>query len=262
MSSFDRRTLLTGLAGLGLLPQGAFAQAAPSRTPDVVYVPTPDAVVERMLELCKPTKTDMLYDLGSGDGRIPITAARKYGTRGIGIDIDPQRIREANANAIAQKVTNLVTFKQADLFTSNFSDGSIITLYLLPSLNVKLRPQLYRQLKPGTRIVSHAFDMGDWEADHNEAVGGNEIYFWMLPANMAGTWQVKTTTGTSRWTVRQTYQKLTILSDGKGQVSEPRLSGDQFSASLREPDGKVRALTGTVRGGSISGQGWTASKIA
>lgn len=158
------------------------APAAEARRPDVIYVPTPQPVVDAMLKLAQVRKGDVLYDLGSGDGRIPITAARVYGVRATGIDIDPERIAEANANVRAARVGNLVTIKRADLFTSNISDASVVTLYLLGSLNEKLRPKLLAELRPGTRIVSHAFPMGDWKPQATHQVDGNVIYMWTVPA--------------------------------------------------------------------------------
>lgn len=152
------------------------------REPDVVYVPTPEPVVEAMLELAGVGKDDVLYDLGSGDGRIPIAAAKKFGIRAVGIDINPVRIREANANAKAAGVSHLVTFRQADLFQSDFSDATVVTLYLLQSLNQKLRPKLLSELEPGTRIVSHAFDMGEiWEPEQTREVDSSTIYLWTVP---------------------------------------------------------------------------------
>lgn len=153
------------------------------RTPDVIYVPTPQEVVEAMLQVAKVGKGDVLYDLGSGDGRIPITAAQKYGiAKGVGIDINPERIREANANLRKAGVGKRVRFVNADLFESNFSDATVITLYLLPTLNRKLLPKLLRETKPGTRIVSHAFDMGPWKAEQVLDVNGRTVYFWTIPA--------------------------------------------------------------------------------
>ena len=158
----------------------AQAQKAP-RTPDVIFVPTPQEVVEDMLRLVNVKKGDVLYDLGSGDGRIPITAAKLYGVRAVGIDIDPQRIAEAQENAKKAGVTHLVEFRNADLFTSDFREATVVTLYLLPELNVKLRPRLLQELKPGTRIASHQFDMGDWKADKKLESSGRVIYFWLIP---------------------------------------------------------------------------------
>lgn len=153
-----------------------------SKEPDVIYVPTPPEVVDAMLAVAEVKDGDVLYDLGSGDGRIPIAAAKKFKVKATGIDIDPQRIKEANENARAAGVTGEVTFKQADLFTSDFRDATVITLYLLDTLNEKLRPKLLAELKPGTRIVSHAFRMGDWEPEKSLQVNGRMVYFWTVPA--------------------------------------------------------------------------------
>jgi ribosomal protein L11 methylase PrmA len=147
----------------------------------VIYVPTPEPVVEAMLQVANVTKNDVVYDLGCGDGRIPVTAARKYGARGVCFDIDPERIKEANANVAKNNVGNLVKVVQGDLFEQDLSGASVITLYLLPSLNVKLMPKLMKELKPGTRIVSHAFDMGDWKPEKELDVDGRKVYFWTIP---------------------------------------------------------------------------------
>ena len=160
----------------------AVAQApAQLRTPDVIFVPTPQAVVDAMLKLAKVTKNDVIYDLGSGDGRIPITAAKTYGARGVGIDIDPQRIREATENLKTAGVGDRVKFLNQDLFTTDISEATVVTLYLLPSLNLKLLPKLNRELKPGTRIVSHAFDMGTAKPQETLNVDGRTVYFWTIP---------------------------------------------------------------------------------
>jgi ribosomal protein L11 methylase PrmA len=160
----------------------ALAQTvAPSRRPDVIYVPTPEPVVEAMLQVANVTKNDVVYDLGCGDGRIPVTAARKYGARGVCFDIDPERIKEANANVAKNNVGSLVKVVQGDLFEQDLSGATVITLYLLPSLNVKLMPKLMKELKPGTRIVSHAFDMGDWKPEKELDVDGRKVYYWTIP---------------------------------------------------------------------------------
>ena len=154
------------------------------RDPDLApYIPTPQEVVNRMLELAEVKTTDIVYDLGSGDGRIPITAAKRYGARGVGIDFDPQRIAESNANARREGVTDRVEFILGDALQADVSEATVVTLYLLSSSNIKLRPILTRQLSPGTRIVSHAFDMGDWLADRIEIFKdyrGNPrtLYLW------------------------------------------------------------------------------------
>lgn len=181
---------LTALAAAPLLAlalaasTSLLAQAqkkAPARTPDVIFVPTPQEVVEDMLRLANVRKGDVLYDLGSGDGRIAITAAKQYGIKATGIDIDPERIAEANANARKAGVTDLVQFRQEDLFQANFRDATVVTLYLLPDLNVKLRPKLWNELKPGTRIVSHQFEMGAWKPEKKLESNGRTIYFWTVP---------------------------------------------------------------------------------
>ena len=157
--------------------------AKPLRSPDVIYVPTPPEVVDAMLTIANVRRGDVLYDLGSGDGRIPITAAQKYNvTRATGIEINPERISEAQQNLQAAGVSDRVHFRNEDLFEANFSDATVITLYLLPALNVKLLPKLLKELKPGTRIVSHAFAMGDWKPEKTLDVGGRSIYFWTIPA--------------------------------------------------------------------------------
>lgn len=148
---------------------------------DVHYVPTRQAVVDAMLDLAKVKKGDVVYDLGCGDGRIVVTAAKEYGATGVGIDIDPQRIKEANENAKKSGVTDKVKFVEANLFESDVSEASVVTLYLLNSLNMKLRPILLEQLKPGTRIVSHAFNMGDWEPDQTIQVDGSTVHLWTVP---------------------------------------------------------------------------------
>jgi ribosomal protein L11 methylase PrmA len=158
------------------------APAAAQRSPDVIYVPTPQEVVEEMLKLADVKKGDVLYDLGSGDGRIAVTAAKIYGIRAVGIDIDPERIREANENAKKAGVTKLVKFRNEDLFKANFREATVVTLYLLPDLNVKLRPRLWSELKPGTRIVSHQFDMAEWKPEKQVELSGRTIYFWTIPA--------------------------------------------------------------------------------
>jgi precorrin-6B methylase 2 len=158
----------------------AAATQEPLRRPDVIFVPTPEEVVDAMLEAAKVTKNDIVYDLGSGDGRIPVTAARKYGARGVGIDIDPQRVKEANENIQKNGVGDRVKILNADLFATDISEATVVTLYLLPSLNLKLLPKLTAELKPGTRIVSHAFDMGDCKAEREIDVNGRRVYFWTI----------------------------------------------------------------------------------
>ena len=174
--------LLSGLLILteAVIPALAQQAGAKLREPDVIYVPTPQEVVDAMLALANVTASDVVYDLGSGDGRIPITAAQKYGARAIGIDINPQRIQEANENLAKAGVGNKVKFLNQDLFETDISEATVVTLYLLPSLNIKLMPTL-KKMKPGTRIVSHSFDMGsEWPPEKTEDVSGRTIYLWTI----------------------------------------------------------------------------------
>ena len=165
-----------------LVAAPALAQEAGTlRRPDVIYVPTPPEVVSAMLKVAKVGPKDVVYDLGCGDGRIVIAAVKEYGARaGVGIDIDPERIRESAANAKANGVNSLVKFRNEDLFEASFTEASVVTLYLLPSLNLKLRPKLWKELKVGTRVVSHAFDMGDWTPEQELEVDGRRVYYWTI----------------------------------------------------------------------------------
>ena len=161
----------------------------PKRAPDVPYVPTTDEAVEAMLKLGQVKKTDIVYDLGCGDGRIVIAAAKKFGAHGVGIDINPERIAEAKENAKKAGVENLVRFEENDLFLADFHEATVVTLFLLPDVNLKLRPKLLQDLKPGTRVVSNTFDMGDWKAEKEATVGSTDeesylshrLYLWTIP---------------------------------------------------------------------------------
>ena len=164
-----------------------------ARKPDIGYVPTPPEVVDAMLSLAEVTATDVLYDLGSGDGRIVIRAAQRYGTRGVGIDIDPQRVQQATEQAQQAGVSDRVTFRQQDLFESDFSQATVVFLYLLPHLNLRLRSALWQQLQPGARIISRDFDLGDWPPDQAIQISEPEectLYCWTVSAN-APDWESK-----------------------------------------------------------------------
>ena len=185
------RRLLPTILALILLAATAWAQAPatatpperdPNRTPDVIFVPTPDTVIAAMLKAAGVNKDSIVYDLGCGDGRIVVAAARDFGARAVGIDIDPMRIREANANALKAGVSDRVRFILGDMFTADISQATAVMLYLLPRLNVELRPKLQKELKPGTPIASHAFDMGDWKPEQTLDVNGRTVYYWTIPA--------------------------------------------------------------------------------
>jgi SAM-dependent methyltransferase len=149
---------------------------------DVPYVPTPMTVVDRMLEMAKVGKRDLVYDLGCGDGRIVIRAAERFGCRGVGVDLDPVRVNEAKANAEKAKVQSLVRFEVGNVFTYDFSPATVVTMYLLRSVNMRLRPRLLAELKPGTRIVSHAFDLGDWKPEQTARIDGSNVFMWTVPS--------------------------------------------------------------------------------
>jgi Methyltransferase domain len=187
-----RRSIVLALALAALLapacraaPPAAVQAPVAARAPEVPYVPTPEEVVAAMLAVARVGKNDVLYDLGSGDGRIVIAAARQFGTRATGIDIDPQRIQEADANARKAGVTDRVRFILGDIFEADIREATVVTLYLLPAVNARLRPKLLRELRPGTRIVSHDYDMGDWKPERVLRMQLPEryhtIYYWVVP---------------------------------------------------------------------------------
>jgi precorrin-6B methylase 2 len=185
-----RHSTWSWLTALVLSISLAAAQSSQThREPDVPYVPTTEEAVQAMLKLANVQKTDILYDLGCGDGRIVIAAAKTYGARGVGIDIDPQRIREAKENAKKAGVEKLVRFEENDLFQADFREATVVSLFLLPTINLRLRPKLLQDLKPGTRVVSNTFDMGDWKPDKQETLGGidedvylsRKFYLWTIP---------------------------------------------------------------------------------
>jgi precorrin-6B methylase 2 len=174
-------------AGCAVLLLAGAASSQPAPAPEVPFVPTPQAVVDEMLSMAQVTEKDIIYDLGSGDGRIVITAAQKVGARGVGIDIDPIRIREARENAKKAGVGRRVKFIQQDLFDAKLGEATVVTLYLLQGVNERLRPKLLAELKPGTRVVSHAFDMADWKPVQTRTVQGSSLYLWIVPEREAGT---------------------------------------------------------------------------
>ncbi len=226
--------------------------ATPERKPDIHFVPTPQSMVDEMLTTAKVGKDDLVYDLGCGDGRIVITAVSNFGARGIGIDIDPQRIDEATASAEKAGVTARVAFKVADIFKSNFSDASVIALYLLNTINEKLRPKILAETKPGTRVVSHAFSMGVWRPDAEKTVDGRHMYFWVVPANLSGTWQVTGDRGaTQTVTLQQKFQDVTgtFATEGGSRTLTGVVTGEAFTLKVEgEPAVEV---TGRISGDRI-----------
>ena len=284
-------------AAVGLLllvagaPPGALAQepttapAKTTRTPDVIFVPTPTEVVDQMLRVARVTKDDVVYDLGCGDGRIVVTAAKRFGARGVGIDIDPARIRDSRKNVDTSGVADRVEIRQADLFTTDLSKATVVTLYHLHKLNVKLRPKLYKELKPGTRIVSHDFDMGDWMADSvmkvpNTTRGESTVYYWVLPANVEGRWTVTLAgaegagNGSERRYVvqlKQHYQHLSGTATHEGRslpIKDARMIGERIVFTVTDTvDGRPATMrfSGRVSGrtkmsGTVTTQGGAAEQ--
>jgi pimeloyl-ACP methyl ester carboxylesterase/SAM-dependent methyltransferase len=235
-------------------PQQPSTQQTPAREPDVFYVPTPPAVVDGMLRLAHVTAQDVVYDLGCGDGRIPIAAAQKYGARGVGIDIDPKRIAEATENAKAAGVSDRVTFKVGDLFEADIHDATVVTLYLLPSLNERLMPKLKKELRPGTRIVSHAFDMGpSWPPESREEVSGKSIYLWTIkpPGGATDEQTLREHAGVYQW-APNAFVYLQLWNEFVGFDKPAQLVA--FGES-----GQVRTLYPTERDRFVAGPGMALS---
>ncbi|QKT02844.1 class I SAM-dependent methyltransferase [Ectothiorhodospiraceae bacterium 2226] len=227
---------------------------------DVPYVPTPMDVVEEMLELAEIGPDSVLYDLGSGDGRIVISAAKDYGARAVGIDIDPNRIDESWENARVAGVTDQVEFIEGNLFDLDLSEADAVTLYLLSTVNIKLRPKLLRELAPGTPVVSHAFDMGEWEPDEVRHVQGRVVYFWRVPAEVSGVWRVaaRGEEGPLAFDLRldQVFQEVHGEAEIDGvlvPLEAVRLDGDRLSFTVTAPGAHVYEFSGTVAGEDMVG---------
>lgn len=242
--------LLAAVSGMGFI---AAAPAAHAVSLDVPYVPTPDDVVNRMLTLAKVGPNDFVIDLGSGDGRIAIAAVKNHQAKGaLGVDLNPQRIAEATANAKEAGVSDKVEFREQNLFDTDFSAASVLTMYLLPDVNVALRPKVL-DLKPGTRVVSHAFDMAEWEADHFERVDGRSVYMWIVPAKVEGNWKLEGPQGEVQLELTQEFQHVSGSArdaNGNSQAVRGRVNGERLELELGEGAG-ARKLSGNVQGASM-----------
>lgn len=239
-------TIALATAALISISASALAQRFDRPALDVPYVPTPPEVVDRMLEMVDVKPSDFVIDLGSGDGRIAIAAGKK-GARAFGVDIDPERIQEAQANAKKAGVQDKVSFNRQNLFETKISDATVLTMYLLTKVNLDLRPRILEELKPGTRVVSHAFNLGDWRPDNQAEVGFRQVFMWIVPAKAAGRWQVQNGAETFSLTLEQEYQYLKGSAQIGGktvEVSEGRLHGTEIRLTLA--DG--RKLQGRVDG--------------
>ena len=258
---------LTSLAAL--LPATAGAQA-PAAALDVPYVPTPQHVVERMLEIAAVRPGEQVFDLGCGDGRMVVSAAEKFGARGFGVDLNPQRIEEANANAQRAGVADKVEFRVGDLFETDISQADVLAMYLLSEVNLRLRPKILETMKPGARVVSHAFNMGDWRPDRQETLDGRNIYLWVVPARVAGRWRVQDGERQVDLVLDQRYQDFsgTATLDGRPvPLREGRVTGAEISFVIEVAPGEARTYLGRVSGDRIEAvgtvtPGWQATRAA
>ena len=258
------RLFTTLLAAAALaLPGSAMAQST-EFTPqvgqegkDVIWVPTPQALVEKMLDMAKLTAQDIHYDLGSGDGRTVITAAKR-GAQAVGVEYNPDMVALSERAAAKEGVSAKAKFINGDIFQTDFSHATVVTLYLLPSLNVKLRPTILK-MKPGTRVVSHAFTMDEWQPDQTENVEGRTAYLWIVPAPVEGSWRWNGSgNGPKEYEValRQQFQKIegTARLDGRpGQLRDVNLRGDQINFTVLDADGARRDFSGRVSGNTMQG---------
>jgi SAM-dependent methyltransferase len=247
-----------------LLPLLAFFAAAPAAAIpeeglDVPYVPTPMRVVDRMLDLAELRANEYLIDLGSGDGRIPIAAAQR-GARALGVDIDPARIREAQAAARLRGVETRARFRRQDLFETPIGEANVVTMYLLPDINLALRPRLLTELRPGTRILSHQFDLGDWRPDASEELDASRIHMWIVPAVVGGEWTLRTADGRVLPLVLEQKFQMVTGRLGATALTGVRLRGTsfRFTAGGRVYEGTVRDATVEAAPGSASA--WTATR--
>jgi SAM-dependent methyltransferase len=225
---------------------------------DVIWVPTPDALVTRMLTAAKVTKDDLVYDLGAGDGKIPIAAAKQFGAKAVGIEYNPDMAELARRNAKRQGVDNMVKIITGDIFKEDFSKATVVTMYLLPDLNLKLRPTILK-MKPGTRVTSHQFHMGDWDPDEKYSIEFRDAYLWYVPAQVEGTWTFKEESGNTlegTLSLVQRYQRIggTVTVGGKTQPAlGAALQGDKLAFTFIDNENNLRTARVTVAGNNFSG---------
>jgi SAM-dependent methyltransferase len=225
---------------------------------DVIWVPTPDRAVERMLQMAQVKPGDFVVDLGSGDGRTVIAAAKKFGAKSLGIEFNPEMVALSRRNAEKDGVAETAKFVEGDIFKSDFSSATVVTMYLLDDLNLALRPRLL-EMKPGTRIASHDFNMGDWEPDDRSSIDDHTVYLWVVPAKVGGDWKLGVDLGGDGEPVlkiSQKFQKIEgtlVAASTQLTLRNPVLSGDSIRFSLVDHRGVLREFSGRVRGGVISG---------
>lgn len=222
---------------------------------DVVWVPTNDGLVTRMLDMAKVTSSDLVYDLGAGDGKIAIAAARNFGAKAVGVEYNPEMATLAQCLVRAEGLTQQVKIIQGDIFETNFSDATVVTLYLLPELNLKLRPTIL-EMKPGTRVVSHSFLMGDWQPDQSSVSEDGAAYLWLVPAKVGGKWTFKQQNGKDTFSVqlKQNFQKLDGTAGSRGvEIDQGEIKGTQLSLMFSDGDVHTR-LKGEVSGDRVAAQ--------
>ena len=222
---------------------------------DVIWVPTPDEVVNRMLRMAQVTANDLVFDLGAGDGKIAIAAAKKFGARSVGIEYNPEMAKHAQGNVEKAGVNGKARILNGDIFATDFSQATVVTMYLLPGLNLKLRPTIL-SMRPGTRVVSHSFTMEDWEADEISSMDGRRAYFWVVPANVNGGWTIDSGGDKAELSFEQRFQKIegTVgLGHTQGGLRSARLSGFNISFTYVDNNGVKRDYTGRVTGGKMEG---------
>ena len=260
---------LTGVAALTALAfGGGLYSLSVTAQPklDIHFVPTPHEVVKRMLELAKVGPNDDHDDLGSGDGRIVIAAVKDFkAKKGVGIDLDPQRIKEANENKAKAGLGDNVTFREQNIFETDLSEASTVSMYLLTTINIRMRPKLLKELKPGTRIVTHAFNMGEWKPEHDESVNGYQVYLFIVPANVTGKWEVSEGERKIALDLKSEFTDLSGSATVNGktsQLKDGKITGTKIEFTI-DVDGKPVKYEGTIDGNAITGAGaakWTAKK--
>jgi SAM-dependent methyltransferase len=239
----------------------------------IPYVPSPEFVVDRMLEMAEVTKDDLLLDLGSGDGRIVITAAQRYGARGRGVEIDPGLVAEARKNAREQGVADLTEFVAQDMFVAKIADASVLTLYVLTASNLELRPRILSEMKPGSRVVSHQFSMGSWLAEKQESYGDIQIYMWTVPANVAGQWRIERDGRQFTVEITQEFQEIrgnATFGRTTAPLRQARLKGAEIDFAIDLGHERPVLFRGRVNEGVIEPRGaagdtehkWRAIRVA
>jgi hypothetical protein len=275
MTALVRLSTTIFLSLFAALAAAQFAPQVGQAGKDVIWVPTPDDVVERMLVMAQVTPNDFVWDLGAGDGKIAIMAAKKFGARAVGVEYNADMVKHANENAqkagVAGTGAGKAVIRHGDIFATDFTQASVITLYLLPALNMKLRPQLL-SMRPGTRVVSHSFSMEDWEADEISTLDGRRAYFWIVPANVMGNWTLDGGGQQHDMTLEQTFQKVSgtlALGPIHAGLRDAKLRGTAISFAYVDQNKVRRDFTGRVNGSKMEGSfrdekgaegKWTATK--